>query len=154
MNRTLEVRLRPSRALAAAIVIAHLAALGAAVIGLPLAAAGIVAGGLALSATEHVRRALLRTPLAVAALAFSADGSVAVAGPDGDWCSASLRRAAVPAAWVAVVAIRDGLGRRRATVVLPDALDREAFRRLRIWLRWRTAVAPAAASSANTPTRG
>ena len=153
MNRTLEVRLRPSRALAATIVIAHLAALGAAVIGLPPAAAGIVAGGLALSAIEHARRALLRTPLAVAALAFSADGRVAVAGPDGDWCSASLRRVAVPTAWVAVVAIRDGLGRCRATVVLPDALDREAFRRLRIWLRWRTAVAPAATSSANTPTR-
>ena len=153
MNRTLEVRLRPSRTLAAAILIAHLAALGAAVIGLPAVAAGVVAAGLVLSATEHVRRALLRAPLAIVALAFSADGGVAVAGPDGDWCSASLRRVAVPAAWLAVVAIRDGRGRRRATVVLPDALDREAFRRLRIWLRWRPAVPPAATSSANNPTR-
>ena len=123
MNRTLEVRLRPSRTLPVAILIAHLAAPGAAVVGLPAAAAAVVAAGLVLSATEHVRRALLRAPLAVAALAFSVDGSVAVAGPDGDWCSASLRRVAVPAAWMAVVAIRDGLGRRRAAVILPDALD-------------------------------
>ena len=146
--------LRPSWTLAAAIALAHLAALAAAVAALPGAAAAVVAAGVALSAIEHLRAALHRAPHAVAGLELTADGRVAVAGPSGDWLTARLRSAAVPVPWLAVVTLRDALGQRRAAVVLPDALDREAFRRLRVWLRWGPASEPAGAESTNDPTRG
>jgi hypothetical protein len=48
--------------------------------------------------------------------------------------------------------MRDALGRRRSAVVLPDSLDPDAFRRLRVWLRWRTPGDPPAADSAQDPT--
>ena len=154
MNSTLRVWLRPSRTLAAAIALAHLAALAAAVVALPGGAAAVVAAGVVLSAIGHMRQALHRAPQAVAGLELTADGQAAVAGPSGDWSTARLRSAAVPVPWLAVVTLRDALGRRRSAVILPDALDRHAFRRLRIWLRWGAAAGPAGADSTNDPTRG
>jgi len=148
------VWLRPSGTLAAAIVLAHLAALATAVAALPGAAAAVVAAGVALSAIGHLREALHRAPQAVTGLELSADGRVAVADPSGDWLTARLRSVAVPVPWLAVVTLRDALGQRRGAVVLPDALDREAFRRLRVWLRWGIAAGPAGADSTNEPTRG
>jgi toxin CptA len=154
LSTTLRVWLRPSWTLVAAIALAHLAALATAVAALPGAAAAVVAAGVALSAIGHLREALHRAPQAVTGLELSADGRVAVADPSGDWLTARLRSVAVPVPWLAVVTLRDALGQRRAAVVLPDALDREAFRRLRVWLRWGTAAGPAGADSTNDPSRG
>jgi hypothetical protein len=152
LNATLQVRLRPSRALAVAIAAAHLAALAAALVALPGAAAGVAAAGVVLSAIAQVRQALHRAPDAVAGLELTADGGAAVAGPAGDWSTARLRSVAVPVPWLAVVTLRDAAGRRRSAIVLPDSLDPEAFRRLRIWLRWRNASGSTGADSANDPT--
>jgi len=138
------VRLGPSRWLAAAVVTAHGAALAAAAVALPAAAAAIVAAGLALSAFEHARRSLHRSPLAIAGLELDADGRVAVAGPAGLWEDARVLDAAVPAPWLALLVVRDASGRRRTALVLPDAVAADAFRRLRVWLRWRV---PAGAQS-------
>ena len=146
------MQLGPSRRLAAAVIVAHAAALAAAVAGLPAPAAAIVAAGLTASAVEHVRRALHRSPLAVAALELDVRGGAAVAGPGGDWSSARLLDAAVPLPWLAVVSLRDALGRRRTAVVLPDSLAPEPFRRLRVWLRWRPAEPAAGTGDANNPT--
>jgi hypothetical protein len=88
----------------------------------------------------------------VSALELDAGGGVAVAGPASDWSPARLLDAAVPVPWLAVVSLRDGLGRRRTAVVLPDSLAPEAFRRLRVWLRWRPADAAAETRDANNPT--
>jgi toxin CptA len=154
LNPTLRVWLRPSRTLAVAVVLAHLAALAAAVAALPGAAAAVVAAGVALSAIGHLRATLHRGPQAVAGLELTADGRVAVAGPSGDWLTARVGSVAVPVSWLAVVTLRDALGQRRAAVVLPDALDPDAFRRLRVWLRWATAAGPAGADATNDPTRG
>jgi toxin CptA len=153
LNDRLRVELGPSRWLAATVIVAHAGALAAAVGGLPAPAAAIVAAGLAASVVEHVRRALHRSPLAVAGLELDAGGGVAVAGPGSEWSSARLVDAAVPAPWLAVVSLRDGLGRRRTAVVLPDSLAPEAFRRLRVWLRWRPPGASAEALNANNPTQ-
>jgi len=140
--------------LAAAIVLAHLAAAAAALVALPAAAAAVVAAGIALSAFVQLRVALHRTPEAVTGLELSADGGVAVAGPADEWTAARLRSAAVPAPWLAVVTLRDGWGRRRTVVVLPDALDRDAFRRLRVWLRWAPVAGPAGTDSTHARARG
>jgi toxin CptA len=137
LSDRLRVQLGPSRWLAATVIVAHAAALAAAVATLPAPAAAIVATGLAVSAFEHVRRALQRSPLAVAGLELDAGGGAAIAGPASDWSPARLLDAAVPAPWLAVVSLRDALGRRRTAVVLPDSLASEPFRRLRVWLKWR-----------------
>lgn len=148
----MRVHLRPSRALATAIVVAHAAALGAAVLALPAVGAAVAAAGVALSAVAQLRLTLQWTPLAVAGFEFGTDGKVAIAGPAGDWCAATLRTVAVPAAWVAVATLRDLAGRRRALVVLPDAIDAEAFRRLRVWLRWGVPPVVGGTGVANIPT--
>jgi toxin CptA len=140
--------------LAAAIVLAHLAAAAAALVTLPGPAAAVVAAGIALSAVVQLRAALQRSPEAVTGLELTADGGVAVAGPTGEWTGAQLRTAAVPAAWLAVVTLRDGEGRRRPVVVLPDALDPEAFRRLRVWLRWAPVGDPPGTDSTHARPRG
>jgi toxin CptA len=152
LSDRLRVQLHPSRWLAATVIVAHAGALAAAVAGLPAPAAAIVAAGLVASVVEHVRRALHRSALAVSALELDAGGGVAVAGPASDWSPARLLDAAVPVPWLAVVSLRDGLGRRRTAVVLPDSLAPEAFRRLRVWLRWRPADAAAETRDANNPT--
>jgi hypothetical protein len=152
LSDRLRVQLGPSRRLAATVIVAHVAALGAAVAGLPPPAAAIVAAGLAASAVEHVRRALLRSPVAVAALELDAAGGVVVAGPGGDWLPARLTSAAVPLPWLAVLSLRDALGRRRTAVVLPDSLAPEPFRRLRVWVRWRPPGPMAETGDANNPT--
>jgi toxin CptA len=137
LNDSLRVQLRPSRTLAAALAVGHLLALIAAVTSLPSAAAALVVLGLGLSLFHHLRLAMHRSALAVAGLDLAADGRFAVANPAGAWVAAELRHSAVPAAWLAVLAARDNAGRSRTAVILPDAVDPEAFRRLRVWLRWR-----------------
>jgi toxin CptA len=150
LSARLQVRLGPSRRLAAAVLGAHAAALGAALVALPAAAGAIVAAGLALSAFEHVRRALHRSPLAIAGLELGPDGAIAVAGPLDAWAPAEVLSAAVPAPWLAVLVVRDGRGRRRSAVVLADGVEPDAFRRLRVWLRWRS---PAAVDPDGDPAR-
>jgi len=142
LKERLRVSLRPSRRLAALIAISHGAALAAAVIGLAPSAALVVGVGLALSGVHHLRIALHRSPLAVTALELSVDGEVAFADHGGEWTAATLRNAIVPAAWFAALAMRDSAGRRRAVVILPDAIEPDAFRRLRVWLLWRSATIP------------
>jgi toxin CptA len=153
LSDRLRVQLGPSRWLAATVIVAHGAALAAAVAGLPAPAAAIVAAGLAASVIEHVRRALHRSPLAVAGLELDAGGGVAIAGPASGWSPARLVDAAVPVPWLAVVSLRDALGRRRTAVVLPDSLAPESFRRLRVWLRWQPPGPGTEARSANNPTQ-
>ena len=154
MNDSLRVQLRPSRALASALAIGHLLALVAAVTGLPREAASLVVLGLVLSLLHHLRLALHRSALAIARLDFSSDGRFAVADPAGAWLPAELRHSAVPAGWLAVLTVRDHAGRSRTTVILPDAADPEAFRRLRVWLKWRMTPLPNGRDGANGRAQG
>jgi hypothetical protein len=120
--------------------IGHLLALAAAATSLPTSAAALAAVGLALSAVHHFRLAMHRSPLAIAGLEFSPAGHFALADPSGAWLPAEMRRAAVPASWLAVLTARDANGRSRSAVIFPDAVDPDAFRRLRVWLKWRVAA--------------
>jgi toxin CptA len=149
LNDTLRVRLQPSRVLALAVVAGHLAAAVGAAAGLPLAAAAVAGAGLAVSFLHYWRWATQRSPQSVAVLELAVDGRLAVAGPGPAWRPAALRYAAVPTWWLAILIARDSAGRSRSAVILPDALDPETFRRLRVALRWRAmpgrAAAPVAA---------
>jgi toxin CptA len=121
---------------AIAVAAVHAAALVGAVLGLPPLAAGLAGTGIVLSAFHHLQVVLHRSPSAVAALEFGAEGRLAVASPDGVWREATLVGAAVPASWLAVVVARDATRTIRAAVVVPGSTDAESFRRMRVWLRW------------------
>jgi toxin CptA len=149
LSESLRVQLRPSRALAIAIVVGHLLALAAALAGLPPAGAGFATAGLALSLAHYWRWATQRAPSSVTALELWSDGRLAVAGPAGAWSPAELRHAAVPAGWLAILTARDGSGSSRSAVILPDALDPEPFRRLRVMLRWRATLEIGSLQEAN-----
>jgi toxin CptA len=76
-----------------------------------------------------------------AALRCQADGSLHVLA-GGDWLAAELLPDTAVLAWLVVLRYRmvGGAGR-HAVVVLPDSLETDAFRRLRVWLRWRARLA-------------
>jgi toxin CptA len=133
--------------LVATLALGHLVALVAAATGLPPVAASVVAVGLGLSAFHHLRLALHWSALAVAGIEFSVAGRFALADPGGVWLTAEVRRVAVPAGWLAVLAARDANGRARSAVILPDAAEPDAFRRLRVWLKWRAASTESRAGS-------
>ena len=136
MNGTRRVVLRPSRGVAIAVAAAHAAGAIGAVVGLPPLAAALAAAGVALSAAHQLRVVLHRAGAAIVAVEFAVDGRCAVAGPDGEWRDARVVAAAVPASWLAVFGARDSTRATRAAVVVADSVDPDAFRRLRVWLRW------------------
>lgn len=137
MSDSFRVQLRPSKALALAVGVGHLLALAAAGVGLPPVAGAFATAGLALSLVHYWRWATHRAPTSVAAIEVWPDGRLAIAGPAAAWRPAALRHAAVPAGWLTILVARDDAGRARCAVILPDALDPDAFRRLRVMLRWR-----------------
>ena len=60
---------------------------------------------------------------------------------DGTWQAVELLPGSV--AWPNCCVLRlRGDDFRRVLTVLPDSLDGETFRRLRVWLRWRAGVTP------------
>lgn len=122
--------------------------------GLPIPAAVVVGAGLGLSAIHHLRLAAHRAPRAVVELEVAADGRLALADSSGNWLPADLLRATVPTGWLAVLVARDVAGRLRSAVVLPDAVDADVFRRLRVWLKWRIPPSDGFAGGANDPIHG
>ena len=123
--------LRPSRALAAAIVAAHAAAGAAAALlmkdfhGLALGAALLALG---IAAAWH--RALLRGNCAVRALDVSPE-EVACELGNGERIPVSVKRRR----YVSRLLVTLPLGR-RTLLVSADMLDAAAFRRLRVWALW------------------
>lgn len=125
----------PSRRLRLAVVAVH------ALAGLAVARADL-AGWLA----------ALLTMAIVASLAWSLRPAVPVilqCRPDGalsllageDWQAVELLPDSVVLAWLVLLRYRKAAGARPTTVVvMPDCLDADAFRRLRVWLRWRAMV--------------
>jgi toxin CptA len=66
-----------------------------------------------------------------------ADGSLNVRHGE-DWLPAELLPDTLVLSWLAVLRYRpDGEARPKACVILPDSLERDDFRQLRVWLRWR-----------------
>jgi len=141
---TLRLVLRPSRALAAAIAGAHLAAavcLFLVVPGLPgLALAALVA---ALGVATVWDRALLRGRHAARAIELQGDGRGSVEYADGARVPVSGGGGRAGRAWV----ILDLPQRSRRHLLVTGAmLDAASFRYLRLWARWGRLPAAAAAA--------
>lgn len=127
MTDALHLSLRRPAALCAAVSFVHLAALACAwlaLAGWPLA---LVTAGVVLSGFAQ----WLRLSTQVVDLECRPDGGLALAGR-----ARTLASSALPLPWLAVIRLRDQLGRCEALIITPDRVDAAAFRRLRVWLRW------------------
>jgi len=138
-----QVSLRPSRTLAVAVGAIHSCGVACLLpLTLPmwikLALAAVLLGSLAAALRGSV---LLRTARSITHLALNIDGTLEVLQRDGRHHSAQV--AAQTTVFSFLVAIRMHiLGERgtRSLVILPDMVGAAEFRRLRVWLRWRTGV--------------
>lgn len=86
----------------------------------------------------HIARdALLRMPWSITALEVSSKGSLRYLPRAGDWIEAEVLGDSFVTPWLTVLNLRLPERRfARHVVVLPDAVDAEAYRGLRVWLRW------------------
>ena len=87
------------------------------------------------------RSALLLAGDSVVALDPKDDGMLRYVLRNGDEVDADVLADTAVYPFAAAIWMRDRDQRRtRSVLVLPDAIDAESFRRLRVWLRWRSAV--------------
>jgi toxin CptA len=134
MQLPLTVSLRPSRRLGVLLVFAHLCAVAAAwlitipwSIKLALFAAILASAGyqlFRLTGQGRIRRLILKD-----------DGHLEFSRVDGSGGEARIHPQTTVTSLLAVLLLRQE-GRIEALVLLPDALNAEDFRLLRLWLRW------------------
>ena len=94
----------------------------------------------AASLTYHwLREVSRRLPDSVNGLHLAADGTFSVRLHRGDWTPAEVLGTSFVKPWLTVLNLKlEGRRFMLPAVLLPDALNREDFRRLRVWLRWRS----------------
>ncbi len=136
MTAPLRVQLKPAPLWAAIICLVHLLAVAGAWLGLPAIAALIATAGLVLGGALGAAAALLRGPLAVLALEFKPDGTVAWVDRQGEWRAAVLESWGMIGLVLTALLLSSDAGR-RAVVLVPGVAGVDVLRELRVWLRWR-----------------
>jgi toxin CptA len=146
MAATLRLTLRPSRRLAALLVLIHLVALAALgtltlALWIRLALAVALAAALARALRRH---ALLQGCDAIVEITCAADGRLSLEQRDGTCRDAEVLAGSTVHPLAVLLRVRVA-GRRaaRAVVVFPDSVEDDEFRRLRVWLRWKKPVSRA-----------
>lgn len=135
--------LRPSRYLAALLIAAHGIALAAL---LPLAIPALVKTALAFlalcSATHYLRRtAWLAAPTASVALTLEGD-QILLTARNGKQLTVRILCDSLVTPWLTILnVLPQGARFAHSVVILPDSMDAESFRRLRVWLKWGACVA-------------
>lgn len=136
----LKLSLRPSRRLAVLLVLAHLAAAGAALVveipvALKIALTLLVSASCAASLYGP---ALLRSDEAIVGLEIGEGTGLSFQTRRGEWREGTLSGSSFVAPYLVVLNVR-APGRRfaRHVVIMPDSIDAEDFRRLRVRLWWR-----------------
>jgi hypothetical protein len=96
------------------------------------------AAGVMLAAFDALRvDALRRGPRGVCRLRIDRSKVIEVADASGRWRCGALRDGSFVAPWLTIVRWRPAGARfDRTLVILPDMLDAEVFRHLRVLLRW------------------
>jgi len=136
----LKIALRSSRTLAAILAMAHCAAIVLILlIGIPK---WLQAGAIAILVGSLVfyvwRVALLRSSNAVVAVEIASDDAFSVQTRHGDWLGCEVLGSTYVAPFLTVLNLRELENNTvRHVVILPDSVDAEDFRRLRVWLRWK-----------------
>ncbi len=144
-----------SRRLSAVLLAGHFAAVVCVLaVPLPTLFQGLVGLALLISLAGSLwHHALRRASRAIVAIEPMTDGWVAAHCRDGRcWTGRVAQDSFVSPAWVVLRIVPDGMRRARTVVIPGDAVQAEAFRRLRVWLRWGVpAVGPGAATHDPAP---
>lgn len=137
----LRIELKPSRSLVCILGIAHALALLSAWVSLSGWPRVLVLVGVLLSVTGCLVVALLVSPSAVRALELHPDGRASWRDRTGHWHEGRLggQRFAAPA--LVVLGLEQAQRGCRWIVLMPDSINNDEFRRLRVWLRWRRELA-------------
>jgi len=133
------VILRPAPRLALILVLAHAGACMLLLfLPLPIWLTSVLLSGIAASAVYSVwRQALRRGSLAVTHLRFLDRERLEIGRRDGSFQSGRIQGSSTVGSLLTVLNISIDRRRWPAHVVLtPDGIDEDAFRRLRVWLRW------------------
>jgi toxin CptA len=136
------VLLRPSRVLAIVVGLMHGAAVALLLpLALPVWLKGSLAAAVLVSLAGALRGALQRRSQSITRLTLSDEGILTFEQKDGRRMSAAVALDSTVFGLLAVVRLQvQGERRMRTLIVLPDALEADQFRHLRVWLRWRTSV--------------
>jgi toxin CptA len=149
MSGPLRLHLLRSSRLAGVLIAAHAAAAAALWIApVPWPVAVAVAAVLAANAVWCVRGHAFRSaPSSVIELELARDGTLSAHRTDGTWTQYRIVGSSFVSRVLTVLNLRnEASGRVRSVLITADAVDADGFRRMRVWLRWRS---PAATPEAN-----
>lgn len=130
--------IRPSRMLGVFLVLSAILLL-IVISGLPLAAGWRLAGmAWVLSAVGYVllRDVLLQTARSCVALDLAPRQRIALIPRRGEPVAGSLDKRSFVSPYLTLINITTESGKRRSVVIMPDSMDGDDFRRLRVQLRW------------------
>ncbi len=137
----LHISISPSVRLAVALCVAHLAAAGLLwLVPIPALGKGVFTLGIAVSLVYFLaRHAALHAANAIVALESKSGGGISFQTRDGKWVDCELSGSGYVSPRLTIVSLQPrGKGRSRHVVLLPDNVDPRDFRRLRMWMRWKT----------------
>lgn len=135
----LRVSLKPSRRLAIVLIVAYAGALAiSSTLRLPWWGSGLLAIAIVASAIISVRAALLKTSSSIVGLELDVDCACRAQTQGGEPLNASVLGSSFVAPYLTILNLRvEGRLMTKHVVLLPDSLDPESFRRLRVLLRWK-----------------
>lgn len=135
------IQVASSALIAIAICTVHLAAGGVIwLVPIPVLGKVVMTFLIALSLIYFMARdAALHAAHSIVALELREDGEIACQMRSGEWLDCELLGATYVSPHMTVVNLRpQGRLQMRRVILVPDNIDPRDFRRLRIWLRWRS----------------
>jgi toxin CptA len=133
------IKLRPSWLLTAILAVAHgVAMVLIAIVSMPIWLKVIISAALVLSCFHSVRRAaLLLTPCSAVAIEVTSAHLLNVQTRDSDWIECEVLGTTYVASFLTILNLRQIEQRTiRHIIILPDGIETDDFRKLRVWLRW------------------
>ena len=139
MPPKLRIAVGISRILGVVLAVAHLAAMAITlIVRLPAWSGFLIAAAIIASGTWSIRRSALRRGANSIVELEAGEGSlIAYRTRDDQWREGEVLSSSFISPWLTVLDLRvAGATRVRHLVILPDNVEKEAFRRLRVLLRW------------------
>lgn len=136
----LSIQLRPSRQLAALLSLAHCTAAGVFwPLALPVAVKILITLLLAGSLYYYLRRyAWLVSPQSIVSLHLTGRNACRIRMGTSEYFNTTIDASTFVASYMTVLCLKmEQAYRYRTVVILPDSIEPDNFRQLRVWLRWK-----------------
>jgi len=143
--KPIRLALRPSRQLAAVLVLAGATACAVmASLPIPLWEALVLDAIIAMFAIYHVvKDAWLRMPWSIVALEVTSEGAFRCQSRAGVWIDVEVRGDSFVTPWLTILNLAEpGKWLARRAILLSDSGEAEMFRAMRVWLRWGSQMMP------------